>query len=477
MEAVFHTQHDRVRGHGRFASMVERLVVIGGDAAGMSAASQARRRRKPDDLEIVAFERGHFTSYSACGIPYWVGGVVDGPDALVARDPQTFREKHAIDVRMRHEVVEIDLDRREVVARALDDGDKPTRVGFDQLVYATGAVPVAPRWPGSDARGVFGVQTLDDGAAVRTFVDSERPARAVVVGAGYIGVEMAEALHNRGIEVTVVEKAAQPMSTVDPDMGDLVREAMEGLGIRVRTGETVRAIGVREGRVAAVETETGTYEADIVVLGLGVRPNTELAKRAGLPVGDRTAGVVTDRRMRVVGVEGVWSAGDCVQNTHLITGVPVHIPLGTHANKQGRVVGVNIGGGYATFPGVIGTAVTKVCDLEVARTGLTEREAERAGFGYIVATVESTNRAGYFPGARLMTVKLIAERTSGRLLGAQIVGRREAAKRIDGLAIAIWNGMTVEEMTGLDLGYAPPYAPVWDPILIAARKATEKLTL
>jgi NADPH-dependent 2,4-dienoyl-CoA reductase/sulfur reductase-like enzyme len=455
--------------------MVERLVVIGGDAAGMSAASQARRRRKQGDLEIIAFERGHFTSYSACGIPYWIGGVVDGPDALVARDPQTFRDKYAIDVRVRHEVVEIDMDKREVVARALDDDGKQARTGFDQLVYATGAVPVAPRWPGGDARGVFGVQTLDDGAAVRAFVDDEKPARAVVVGAGYIGVEMAEALHNRGIEVTIVERAPQPLSTVDPDMGDLVRAAIEGLGIRVRTGETVRALGVKDGRVAAVETGTGTIDADMVVLGLGVRPNTDLAKRAGLPVGDRTDGVVTDRRMRVVGVDGVWSAGDCVQNTHLITGAPVHVPLGTHANKQGRVAGVNIGGGYATFPGVIGTAVTKVCDLEVARTGLTEREAERAGFAFITASVESTNRAGYFPGARMMTVKLIAERASGRLLGAQIVGRREAAKRIDGLAIALWNGMTVEEMTGLDLGYAPPYAPVWDPILIAARKAADKL--
>src|SRR5688572_12461703 len=176
----------------------ERLVVVGGDAAGMAAASQARRMKGPDELEIIAFERGHFTSYSACGIPYWIGGVVDGPDALVARDPQTFRDKHAIDVRMRHEVVEIDLDKREVVSRALDNGGEQTRTGFDQLVYAIGAVPVAPRWPGSDARGVFGVQTLDDGAAVREFVDAERPAKAVVVGAGYIGVEMAEALHNRG---------------------------------------------------------------------------------------------------------------------------------------------------------------------------------------------------------------------------------------------------------------------------------------
>ena len=454
--------------------MSERLVVIGGDAAGMSAASQARRRRGPDDLEIIAFERGHFTSYSACGIPYWVGGLVEGPDALVARDPQTFREKFSIDVRTRHEAVAIDLDRREVVTRDLDGGGTETRTAFDQLVYAIGAVPIKPAWPGADARGVFGVQTLDDGQAVRDFIEKEKPRKAVVVGAGYIGVEMAEALQNHGLDVVVLERADQPMSTVDPDMGALVRTSMEKLGIVVHTGETVTALQSSDGKVTGVDTDNGHYRADIVVLGLGVRPNTRLAKEAGLPLGAGNA-IVTDQRMRVVGHEGIWAAGDCVQTIHRLTHEPVHIPLGTHANKQGRVAGVNIGGGYATFPGVIGTAVTKVCDLEVARTGLREADAERAGFAYITASVESTNRAGYFPGAKPMVVKLIAERTSGRLLGAQIVGRTEAAKRIDGLAIALWNGMTVEEMTGLDLGYAPPYAPVWDPILIAARKATEKL--
>jgi len=460
--------------------MPERLVVIGGDAGGMSAASQARRRRKPDDLEIVAFERGHFTSYSACGIPYWIGGVVDGPDALVARDPRTFREQHAIDVRLRHEVVAIDVDRREVLARDLDGGNAETRTGFDQLVYATGAVPVRPDWPGVDARGVFGVQTLDDGAALRDFLAAERPATAVVVGAGYVGVEMAEALVRRGLHVTVVDQAPQPMSTVDPDMGALVREAMCALGIEVRTGVSVTAVLARDGRVTGVDTDSGTLDAEIVVLGLGVRPNTGLAADAGLPLGT-TGGVVTDRRMRVRApdgavTEGIWAAGDCVETIHLITEEPAHVPLGTHANKQGRVAGINIGGGYATFPGVIGTAVTKVCELEVARTGLRERDATAAGFAYVTATIESTNRAGYFPGAEPMTVKLIAERVTGRLLGGQIVGRAEAAKRIDALAVALWTGMTVEELTSLDLGYAPPYAPVWDPILIAARKATDTLT-
>jgi NADPH-dependent 2,4-dienoyl-CoA reductase/sulfur reductase-like enzyme len=249
---------------------------------------------------------------------------------------------------------------------------------------------------------------------------------------------------------------------------------MCGLGIDVRTGVAVTGLETRDGRVSAVVTGDGPVPADIVVLGLGVRPNTALAAEAGLPIGV-TGGIPTDLRMRVLDTDGVWAAGDCVQTVHLITGQPVHVPLGTHANKQGRVAGINIGGGYATFPGVVGTAATKVCDLEVARTGLREQEAEKAGFAYITATIESTNRAGYFPDSALMTVKLIAEQRTGRLLGGQIVGKAEAAKRIDALAMAVWNGMTVDEMTMVDLAYAPPFSPVWDPILVAARKASKML--
>lgn len=450
-------------------------MVIGGDAAGMSAAAQARRRRPADELDIVAFERGHVASYSACGIPYWVGGVVAERADLIAREPAVLRDKFAIDLRLRHEVVAIDLAAREVVAVALDDGGREVRTGFDALMYAAGAEPLRPPWAAVDAGGVFGVQTLDDGSALRAWLEGEpKPERAVVVGAGYIGVEMAEAMVRRGLAVTLVERADQPMSTVDPDMGELVRDALRALRIDVRTGVRVTGLESRGGRVSAVATDEGTLPADLVVLGLGVRPNVGLAKEAGIPLGS-TGAIPTDLRMRVTGTEGVYAAGDCVQTVHRVTGRPAYIPLGTHANKQGRVAGINIGGGYATFPGVVGTAVTKVCELEVGRTGLLEAEAEAAGFAYVTATVKSTSRAGYFPGAAPMTVKLLAEVHTGRLLGAQVVGESEAAKRIDALAVALWNGMTVEEMTGLDLGYAPPYAPVWDPVLIAARKAVEAL--
>ncbi|WP_370422005.1 FAD-dependent oxidoreductase [Streptomyces sp. QH1-20] len=457
-----------------------RLVIVGGDAAGMSAASQARRLKGPDELEITAFERGHFTSYSACGIPYWAGGVVDGPDALIARAPEEHRRR-GIDLRTRTEVTELDVAGQRVRARDLESGTERWH-GFDRLVLATGARPVRPPIEGIDARGVYGVQTLDDGRALvdgLAKLDPAGPRRAVVIGAGYIGVEMAEALSLRGFEVTVVERAEQPMATLDPDMGALVREAMSGMGIEVVTGTEVTSIVTGptgpddpEGTVTAVAAGERRFPAEVVVLGLGVRPETSLAEAAGLPLGE-SGGLLTDQAMRVRGQENIWAGGDCVEVWDLVAGRSRHIALGTHANKHGQVIGANIGGGYATFPGVVGTAVSKVCDLEIARTGLLEAQATAAGLRFVTVTVESTSRAGYYPGARPMTVKMLAEHRTGRLLGVQIVGREGAAKRVDVAAVALTARMTVEQMTALDLGYAPPFSPVWDPVLVAARKAAE----
>ncbi|MGW1043513.1 FAD-dependent oxidoreductase [Streptomyces sp. NPDC002547] len=448
----------------------ERLVVIGGDAAGMSAASQARRLRTPDELEIVAFERGHFSSFSACGIPYWVGGDVATRDELIARTP----EEHAargIDLRMRTEVTEIDVAGRRVRTRAVDSGAEAW-TSYDKLVIATGARPIRPDLPGIDAPGVHGVQTLDDGQALLDSLAATRGRSAVVVGAGYIGVEMAEALVNRGYEVTVVNRGKEPMATLDPDMGRLVHEAMEGLGIRmVDDAAVTKILTGDDGRVRAVGTESAEYPADVVVLGIGVRPETGLARAAGLPLGEH-GGLLTDLSMRVRGHENIWAGGDCVEVMDLVSGRERHIALGTHANKHGQVIGTNVGGDYATFPGVVGTAVSKVCDLEIARTGLREKDARRAGLQYVTVTIESTSRAGYYPNAASMKVKMLAERRTGRLLGVQIVGREGAAKRVDIAAVALTARMTVEEMTALDLGYAPPFSPVWDPVLVAARKAT-----
>ncbi|MFF7971039.1 FAD-dependent oxidoreductase [Streptomyces sp. NPDC007905] len=451
----------------------ERLVVIGGDAAGMSAASQARRMRGPDELEIVAFERGHFTSFSACGIPYWVGGDVAERDHLIARTPEEHRARD-IDLRMRTEVTEIDLAGGRVRARDVDSGEE-SWTSYDKLVIATGSRPVRPDMPGVDATGVHGVQTLDDGQALLDTLTCTHGRRAVVVGAGYIGVEMAEALIKRGFEVTVVNRGKEPMSTLDPDMGRLVHRAMEGLGITmVDDTEVTKLLTDGEGRVRAVATEDAEFPADIVVLGIGVRPGTGLARAAGLPLGVH-GGLLTDLAMRVRGHENVWAGGDCVEVLNLVSGQEQYVPLGTHANKHGQVIGTNVGGGYATFPGVVGTAVSKVCDLEIARTGLREKDAHRVGLQYETVTIESTSRAGYYPGASPMTVKMLAERRTGRLLGMQIVGREGAGKRVDIAAVALTAGLTVEQMTSLDLGYAPPFSPVWDPVLVAARKATAKV--
>ncbi|WP_035805109.1 FAD-dependent oxidoreductase [Kitasatospora mediocidica] len=452
--------------------MTEHLVVIGGDAAGMSAASQARRRRGPDELRITAFERGSFTSYSACGIPYWTGGAVAERDALIARTPEQHRER-GIDLRLRTEVREIDPADRRVLSRDLESGDEHW-TDYDQLVIATGAEPVRPALPGFDAPGVHGVQTLEEGGALLDTLGRE-VRTAVVVGGGYIGVEMAEAMLARGLRVTLVHRPAEPMPTLDPELGALVRHGMEKLGIEMVPGAEAREVLLgADGRPHAVRSTAGEHPADLVVLGLGVRPRTGLARAAGLTLGEH-GGLRTDERMRVLGADGIWAGGDCVEVLNLVSGGYQHVPLGTHANKQGLVIGTNLGGGRAAFPGVVGTAVTKVCDLEIARTGLNEREAAAAGLSWTAVTIESTARAGYYPDAAWMTVRMLAENGTGRLLGVQIVGGAGAAKRIDAAAVALGAGLTVEQLVFQDLGYAPPFSPVWDPLLVAARKAVDRL--
>lgn len=446
-----------------------RVVVIGGDAAGMSAAAQALRG--PEPPEVTVFERGRFTSYAACGLPYLVGGLVAEAEELVARTPEQHRA-NGIDVRTGHEVVSIDLAGRSVEVRELGEG-RTFHQPFDQLVVATGASPIRPPLPGIDLPGVTGIQTIPDAVALDELIRRRAPRRAVVVGGGYIGLEMVEALLARGLAVTLVEKLAQPMATMDPEMGAKVADGLRQQGIDLRLGTGVAGFEAgagADGWVGAVATDGGEVPADLVVLGLGVRPNVALARDAGVPLGPSGA-IATDARM-AARVPGVWAAGDCAESLHRVSLRPVSIALGTHANKQGRVVGLNLGGTPARFPGVIGTAVTRVGPVEIARTGLNQREAAEAGFAVEVGDVESTARAHYYPGAARMTVRVVAERGGGRLLGAQIVGGAEAAKRIDALAVAVWNGMTVDEVAQLDLGYAPPFSPVWDPVLIAARRAT-----
>jgi NADPH-dependent 2,4-dienoyl-CoA reductase/sulfur reductase-like enzyme len=439
--------------------MADRLVVIGGDGAGMAAASNARRLRA--DLEIVAFERGSRTSYSACGIPYLVAGEIDDVDKLVARTPREFRESQRIDVRTEHEVTEVDAERRQVEVRDRLR-DRTFRIGFDHLVIATGARPIRPDLPGIDHESVFGVQTLDDAERLLAYADACRCQRVVVVGGGYIGLEMAEAFVMWGAEVTIVDSGPHVMRTLDADIAELVGRAVQRLSIDLRTG--VAVTGFEPGQV---HTDQGSLPADLVVLGLGVEPETTLADEAGLALGARRS-IRVDRRQQTA-VEGIWAAGDCAESFHLVSQRPVHVALGTVANRHGRVAGINIGGGYATFPGVVGTAITRICGTEVARTGLTLFEAERDGFEVIATTIESTTQAGYMADADPLTVKLVSEARTGRLLGGQIVGGRGAGLRIDTLAAAVTAGFTVDELVNLDLAYAPPFSPLWDPVATAAR--------
>jgi NADPH-dependent 2,4-dienoyl-CoA reductase/sulfur reductase-like enzyme len=451
--------------------MTTRLLVIGGDAAGMSAASQARRLLGPEQLAITVVERGSTTSYAACGIPYWVGGLVAQREQLVARRAEVFRADHHMDVRLHHEATSIDTDNREVTVRDLTaGGDRELTLGYDELLIATGAQPMRPPVEGLDTPGVFGVQTLDDGQRILDALTDRAPRRAIVVGGGYIGLEMAEALQLRGLEVTLVDLADRPMTTLEPELGEHIASAMRAMDITLLLGTPLTGIEAGpDGWVRSVLTPDGALETDLVVLGTGTRPRSDLAAAAGIPIGP-SRGIVTDRRQHTP-VDGVWAAGDCAETLHRVSGAPVSFALGTIANKQGRIAGLNLGGAYGTFPGVLGTAVTKIHDLEVARTGLSSVEARRAGFEPVLTSITAGSRAHYYPDGEAMTVLLVTEAGTGRLLGGQIVGGREAGKRIDVLAAALWNDMTVDDLMQMDLAYAPPFSPVWDPVLTAARRA------
>jgi len=448
--------------------MTRRLAVIGGDAAGMSAAATARRR--DPDLEIVAFERGGHTSYSACGIPYYVAGLVDEVGDLVARTPAEHRAR-GIDVRTRHEVVAIDLTARELTVRDLN-ARRELREPFDELLVATGATPVPPPVPGVEATEA--ARTIDAGQRLRDQV-LRGGDDAVVVGGGYIGLEMAEALVIRGLRVTLVDRAPQLMTTLDADMAALVQDAAEGKGIRVMLSVDVEEVLLdASGRPRGVRTSDGDLLAAHVVIATGVRPEVRIAREAGLTIGE-TGALAVDDRQRCPGHDGVWAAGDCAESHHRLLNRPVNVQLGTHANKQGRIAGINITGGDVAFPGVLGTAISRICSREIARTGLNEGEAGDAGLDVLATTVETDTRAAYFPGSAPMWVKLVAARDDHRLLGAQIVGAPTAGKRVDTFATAIWTGLTVDELQWVDLSYAPPMSGVLDPVLVAARASASAL--
>ena len=443
----------------------DKLVVIGGDAGGMTAASLVRRMHP--GRKIVVFERGHHTSYASCGLPYYIAGMVDDPQSMVARTPEEFREKYDIDVRMRHEVVSIDTKAQQLQVRHLES-DTIFREPYDQLLIATGASPVWPGVDGVEAKGIFALSVLQSGIEVFEYMDAASPRRAVIVGGGYIGLEMAEALLERGLEVSLLDMAPQVMGTLDAEMAEIVSKYMAEQGISLYLDESLKHFEQRNGRVSAVVTAKRTLGADLVILGMGIKPNSALAGQAGIALGASQA--IRVNRQQQTSVPNVWAAGDCATSIHRVSGHEVHVALGTVANKQGLVAGKNLAGEQAGFPGVCGTAITRIKALEVARTGLNEKELKALDIPFKTETISATTRSAYFPGTGDITVKLLAHRDDGRLLGGQIVGYNGAAKRIDTIIAAITAGMTARDLMYLDLSYAPPFSPVWDPVQVAARK-------
>ena len=430
------------------------LVVIGGVAAGLSAA--ARARRLDPRLEIVVLEKGPVISYGACGLPYFVEGRVRDANNLVTYTPEYFRRERKIDVRTGARAVAISHARREV---ALESGE---RVRYERLVLATGA-RCDSSIEGAAQPHVFTLHTLDDAKRLREFITQKQPHRAVVVGAGYIGVEAADALRRHGLHVTVLERTAHALLREDADFTAAVRQKLEEHGVDLRCG--VKASAIQPDRVADVP-------CDLVVLACGFRPNVAMASEAGVELG-RTGAIRTDERMET-NLRGVFAAGDCAEVTHLLTGRPTYIPLGTTANKTGRVAGANAAGGRERFPGIVGTSIVGIFGTGFATTGFSVAQARREGFSPVAARIEALSRPRYFQGTKTI-VELIADRATGRLIGGSVIGEQDAAGRINVIAAALQARMRLDDFEQLDLAYSPPFSPVWDPLLIAAQQLRKDL--
>ena len=446
-----------------------RLVVIGGNGAGLSAASYVNRRRPV--IETLIFEKSPYASYGSCGLPYYIEGLVKDPIELIVVPIDELRKKRGLDVRISHEVISLDCEKRQAIVVDLINKNE-SQIPYRWLVISTGATPIRPPIPGVDLKGVFTLRSLEDGISLGRYLKENSLKRVVIIGGGYIGMEMAEAFSIQGYEVTVIEKLPRVLPNFDVELSDKVEEKLKEKGINVRLGTELKAI-LGNGTVNGVITDTQEIEADLVLMGVGIKANAAIAKEAGIEIG-QTGAIKVNSRMET-NIQGVYACGDCAEAYHRILNRNVWIPLGDTANKQGRIAGANIAGEGISFPGIIGSAATKVFEYEVARTGLGEIEAVTEGFEVETNVIEAGTRAHYYPGKKLIKIKLIAEKGSGRLLGAQAIGEEGVSKRIDVLATAIWNGMTLNEIAWLDLTYVPPVAPVWDPILVAAQVGMKRI--
>lgn len=443
-----------------------KLVVIGGVAAGMSAASRARGRNP--ELDITVLEKGRHVSYGACGLPYYLSGEVRDANDLVVYTPQYFREKRNIDIRLEHEATTIEPGRKLIQTKA--PGARTIEIPYDKLVVATGGT-CSSKLPGADLPGVFTCSDLDGAIRLRTFLEEKRPSRGVVVGSGYIGLEMATAFSQRGIAVTLLTRSAELLNGFEPEISKRLEALLQAHGAVLKKNTPVTAISSSPADGLCAHHARGIEAAGVMLLATGITPNTALVESAGISVG-ATGAIIVDDRMQT-NVNGIYAAGDCVEARHLVSGRPVYFPLGTTANKQGRVAGENAAGGNDRFDGIVGTLATKVFELELARTGLSLAEAHEAGFDADSVTIHTVSRAAYL-GGRPLIATIVWDMESGRLLGFQVAGEEGAAKRIDAAAIALHARMRIQDMLHLDLCYAPPFATVWEALLLAAGQAVKK---
>lgn len=439
-----------------------KVVIIGGVAGGATAA--ARIRRLDEQAEIVMLERSGFISYANCGLPYYIGGVIQDEEALTLQTPQGFWERFRIDARVRHEATAIDPAAKTVTVKNLETGAVTTE-HYDKLLLAPGAHPTRPEVPGLDSQRLFTLRTVEDTLAIRAFVEREKPRTAVLAGGGFIGLELAENLAEMGVQVTIVQRQPQVMAPLDYDMATFLHAHLRQKGIALRLGAAVA--GFRQaGETITTLVEGGEdLPADLAILAVGVTPESALAKAAGLTLGARGSIAVNDRMQ--TSDPDIYAVGDVVEITHLVSGKKTRIALAGPANKQGRVAADNLCGGDTRYPGAQGSSVIKVCDLTAAVTGLNERAAREAGLDYEKVVLSPMNHAGYYPGGRMMTMKVLYEKGTLRILGAQVVGYEGVDKRVDVIATAMQAGLKVTDLAQLDLAYAPPYASAKDPVNMA----------
>jgi NADPH-dependent 2,4-dienoyl-CoA reductase/sulfur reductase-like enzyme len=439
-----------------------RLVILGGVAAGTKAASRARRL--DPEMEITVYQEEPEPSISECGLPYLLSGVVEERGQLVARTPERFADK-GVEVLVRHRVENIDAAGKTLSVLNLKTGEAFDDT-YDRLVIATGATAVLPPIPGAELEGVFKFRFLTDTDEIGRYIEEHSPTKATVVGGGYIGLEVAENLCRLGMEVSLIEGEDRVALAYGTEVSENVEAELEANGVSVYTGERVDEF-TGEGRVRGVKFGDRELETDLVIVGVGIRPNIELAAEAGVETG-ATGGILVDRYMRT-SLPDVWAAGDCVETSNLVSGDPAWVPLGDTANQMGRVAGTNAATNDETleFPGVLGTGIFKVFDLGVGKTGLSEKEAEEAGFECVSAGLWANDRAAYYPGARKVFLKLIADLATGRLLGAEASGQG-ADKLTDICATALWGRLSYPDLVNIDLAYSPPYGPALSPVIQAA---------